>query len=107
MLHRFHIGSLTALPRLWAELLYRLTPGNETLSQCYYLQGVQVRHQAGLDRYPEALNRLKRFNLAQYFIFIFPATWPGSSKRSQSFQHDVDLVIEVPEMGKNCTDGKA
>lgn len=58
----------------------------------------------GLD--PEALNRLKILNPSKSFIFIFQATKLGSFKGSQSFQHDVDVVIEVPEKGKAVQMGR-
>lgn len=55
---------------------------------------------------PEDLNRLKNLNPSKSFIFIFQATKLGTFKGSQSFQHDVDVVIEVPVKGKAVQMGR-
>ena len=55
---------------------------------------------------PEDLNRLKAFNPTKSFIYIFQSTKFGNFKGSQSFQHDVDVVIEVPEKGKAVQMGR-
>ncbi len=48
---------------------------------------------------PEDITRLRSLNPAKSFIFIFQSTKEGNFRGSQSFQHDVDIVIEVPEPG--------
>jgi hypothetical protein len=48
---------------------------------------------------PENLNRLRALNPSKSFIFIFQTTKDGNFRGSNSFQHDVDVVIEVPEPG--------
>jgi len=49
---------------------------------------------------PEDLNKLKAANPSKSFIFIFQSTKDGNFREANSFQHDVDVVIEVPEKGK-------
>ena len=49
---------------------------------------------------PEDLNRPKALNPAKSFVFIFQTTKEGKIRGVNSFQHDVDIVIEVPEKGK-------
>lgn len=48
---------------------------------------------------PEDLNRLKSLNPTKSFIFIFQSTKAGAFRGVNTFQHDVDVVIEVPEPG--------
>ncbi len=55
---------------------------------------------------PEDLNRLKSSNPDKSFIFIFQTTKDGKFKGANSFQHDVDVVIEVPEKGKAVQMGR-
>lgn len=55
---------------------------------------------------PEDLNRLKTSNSAKSFIFIFQTTKMGNFRGANSFQHDVDVVIEVPEPGKAVQMGR-
>lgn len=55
---------------------------------------------------PEDLNRLKSANPAKSFIFIFQTTKEGKFKGANAFQHDVDVVIEVPERGKAVQMGR-
>jgi len=52
------------------------------------------------------LNRLKAANPTKSFIFIFQTTKMGNFKGANSFQHDVDVVIEVPEKGKAVQMGR-
>jgi len=54
---------------------------------------------------PEDLNRLKAANPTKSFVFVFQATKDGKFKGANAFQHDVDVIIEVPEKGKANTDG--
>lgn len=49
---------------------------------------------------PDDLNRIRAKNASKSFIFVFQTSKDGNFKGSQSFQHDVDVVIEVPEKGK-------
>ena len=55
---------------------------------------------------PEDLNRLKALNPTKSFIFIFQSTKDGKFRGANSFQHDVDVVIEVPEIGKAVQMGR-
>jgi hypothetical protein len=55
---------------------------------------------------PEDLNRLKALNPTKSFIFIFQSTKDGNFRGANSFQHDVDVVIEVPEKGKAVQMGR-
>ena len=55
---------------------------------------------------PDALNRLKSANPTKSFIFIFQATKAGSFRGDNAFQHDVDVVIEVPEKGRAVQMGR-
>ena len=55
---------------------------------------------------PQDLNRLKALNPTKSFIFIFQATKGGTFRGDNTFQHDVDVVIEVPEKGKAVQMGR-
>lgn len=55
---------------------------------------------------PENLNDLKMQNPSKSFIFIFQATKQGNFRGANAFQHDVDIVIEVPERGKAVQMGR-
>ncbi len=55
---------------------------------------------------PEDLNRLKLLNPTKSFVFIFQSTKGGNFRGANSFQHDVDIVIEVPERGKAVQMGR-
>lgn len=55
---------------------------------------------------PEDLNKLKNQNPSKSFIFIFQSTKDGNFRGANSFQHDVDVVIEVPEKGKAVQMGR-
>jgi hypothetical protein len=55
---------------------------------------------------PEDLNSLKRGNPSKSFIFIFQSTKEGNFRGANAFQHDVDVVIEVPERGKAVQMGR-
>jgi hypothetical protein len=55
---------------------------------------------------PEDLSRLKAFNPTKSFIFIFQSTKDGAFRGANTFQHDVDVVIEVPEPGKAVQMGR-
>jgi hypothetical protein len=55
---------------------------------------------------PDDLTRLKAMNPTKSFIFIFQSTKDGKFRGANSFQHDVDVVIEVPEKGKAVQFGR-
>jgi hypothetical protein len=55
---------------------------------------------------PEDLNRLKALNPSKSFVFIFQSTKDGKFRGANTFQHDVDVVIEVPERGKAIQYGR-
>ncbi|RYZ30758.1 MAG: hypothetical protein EOO10_01700 [Chitinophagaceae bacterium] len=55
---------------------------------------------------PEDLNKLKASNPSKSFVFIFQSTKDGNFRGANSFQHDVDVVIEVPEKGKAIQMGR-
>lgn len=44
--------------------------------------------------------QIKDQNPTKSFVFIFQSTKNGKFRGANSFQHDVDIVIEVPEKGK-------
>lgn len=55
---------------------------------------------------PEDLNRLKAMYSEKSFIYIFQSTKEGKFRGTNTFQHDVDSVIEVPEKGKAVQYGR-
>jgi len=55
---------------------------------------------------PEDLQELKAKNPGKSFIFIFQTTKEGKFRGGNEFQHDVDVVIEVPEQGKAVQFGR-
>jgi hypothetical protein len=55
---------------------------------------------------PKDLENLKKNNPGKSFIFIFQTTKDGKFKGANSYQHDVDVVIEVPEKGKATQFGR-
>lgn len=55
---------------------------------------------------PTDLNKLKADNPTKSFIFIFQSTKDGNFRGANSFQHDVDAVIEVPQKGKALQMGR-
>lgn len=55
---------------------------------------------------PQDLNRPKQTNPTKSFIFIFQSTKDGKFRGANTFQHDVDVVIEVPEKGKAVQKGR-
>lgn len=48
----------------------------------------------------EDLTAMKKRYPHKSFVFIFQTTKDGNFRGANSFQHDVDVVIEVPERGK-------
>lgn len=55
---------------------------------------------------PEDLNSLKAKNPTKSFVFIFQSTKDGNFRGANSFQHDVDVVIEVPQKGRAIQMGR-
>lgn len=55
---------------------------------------------------PDDLNRLKAMYPEKAFIYIFQTTKEGKFRGANTFQHDVDSVIEVPERGKAVQYGR-
>ncbi len=55
---------------------------------------------------PEDLTRLKALYPHKSFIYIFQSTKQGKFRGANAFQHDVDVVIEVPEKGKAIQMGR-
>lgn len=55
---------------------------------------------------PEDLTTLKRNNPNKAFINIFQTTKDGNFRGANTFQHDVDVVIEIPERGKAVQFGR-
>lgn len=55
---------------------------------------------------PNDLDELKANNPAVSFIYVFQTTKEGNFRGSNHFQHDVDVVIEVPEKGKATQNGR-
>lgn len=48
---------------------------------------------------PEDLRTLKEKNPEKSFVFVFQTTKTGNFRGENTFQHDVDIVIEIPERG--------
>jgi hypothetical protein len=55
---------------------------------------------------PKDLEKLKADNKGKSFIYVFQATKGGKFKGNNEFQHDVDVVVEVPELGKAIQFGR-
>jgi hypothetical protein len=55
---------------------------------------------------PDQLRSLKAQYPNQSFIYVFQSTKEGGFRGENSFQHDVDVVIEVPEKGKAVQMGR-
>ncbi len=55
---------------------------------------------------PKDLEKLKAENKGKSFIYVFQATKGGKFKGNNEFQHDVDVVIEVPEIGQAVQYGR-
>ncbi len=55
---------------------------------------------------PKDLEKLKVENKGKSFVYIFQCTKGGKFKGNNEFQHDVDVVIEVPEIGKATQYGR-
>jgi hypothetical protein len=55
---------------------------------------------------PENLEQLKTENPGKSFIYVFQTTKEGNFRGANQFQHDVDVVIEVPEKGRAVQYGR-
>lgn len=55
---------------------------------------------------PQDLAKLKAGNPGVCFIYVFQTTKEGKFRGTNEFQHDVDVVIEVPEQGKAIQFGR-
>jgi hypothetical protein len=55
---------------------------------------------------PEDLRSLKESYPEKSFVFVFQTTKTGNFRGENSFQHDVDIVIEIPERGKAVQFGR-
>ncbi|HBF89381.1 MAG TPA: hypothetical protein DDX39_12135 [Bacteroidales bacterium] len=55
---------------------------------------------------PQDIENLRRSNQGKSFIFVFQTTKEGNFRGTNEFQHDVDVVIEVPEKGKAVQFGR-
>lgn len=55
---------------------------------------------------PEDLNKLKAMYPDKSFVFIFQTTKDGKFRGANTFQHDVDSVVELPEKGKAVQYGR-
>jgi len=55
---------------------------------------------------PADLERLKVNNPGVSFIYVFQTTKGGAFRGSNHFQHDVDVVIEIPEKGYATQNGR-
>ncbi len=55
---------------------------------------------------PEDLSKLKAKYPTKSFIYVFQTTKEGKFRGANTFQHDVDSVIEVPEKGKAVQYGR-
>lgn len=55
---------------------------------------------------PEDLRRLKAANPSKSFIYVFQVTKNGMFRGGNDFQHDVDIVVDVPQIGKAVQFGR-
>ncbi|MBL7910091.1 MAG: hypothetical protein JNJ41_03405 [Bacteroidia bacterium] len=59
-----------------------------------------------LELNPKDLEKLKADNKGVSFIYIFQTTKEGKFRGTNEFQHDVDVIIEVPEKGIAIQNGR-
>lgn len=52
------------------------------------------------------LEALKQANPGKSFVYVFQTTKEGNFRGANEFQHDVDIVIEVPEKGLAVQNGR-
>jgi hypothetical protein len=55
---------------------------------------------------PEQLRDLKTMNPGVSFVYVFQVTKSGQFRGANEFQHDVDVVVEIPEKGKAVQYGR-
>ncbi|HVI45222.1 MAG TPA: hypothetical protein VM802_10140 [Chitinophaga sp.] len=55
---------------------------------------------------PDDLRRLKAANQGKAFVYVFQVTKDGRFRGPNDFQHDVDVVIDIPERGKAVQMGR-
>lgn len=55
---------------------------------------------------PDDLRRLKATNVGKSFVYVFQVTKGGQFRGANDFQHDVDVVIELPQPGKAIQFGR-
>lgn len=55
---------------------------------------------------PEDLRSLKENYPEKSFVYVFQTTKTGNFRGENTFQHDVDIVIEIPERGKAVQFGR-
>lgn len=55
---------------------------------------------------PEELNRLEQAYPTKAFVYVFQTTKDGKFRGANAFQHNVDVVIDVPEKGKAVQMGR-
>jgi len=55
---------------------------------------------------PADLIRLRSANPDKSFVFVFQSTKDGNFRGANSFQHDVDVVVEIPEKGRAVQYGR-
>jgi len=55
---------------------------------------------------PDDLEKLKQDHPSKAFIYIFQSTKQGNFRGNNEFQHDVDVVIEIPEKGRAVQYGR-
>ncbi len=55
---------------------------------------------------PDDLTRLKAMYPDKSFVYVFQTTKEGKFRGANTFQHDVDAVIEVPEKGRAVQYGR-
>ncbi len=76
-------------------------PANLSMYDFIFLDSV---NKLGLE--PEDLNRLKASSPTKSFIYVFQTTKEGKFRGANTFQHDVDSVIEIPERGRAVQYGR-
>lgn len=55
---------------------------------------------------PEDLDKLEKSYLDKAFLYVFQTTKDGKFRGANAFQHNVDVVIDVPEKGKVVQRGR-
>lgn len=55
---------------------------------------------------PEDIDKIRAANPGKSFVLIFQSTKDGNFRGDNTYQHDVDVVIEVPERGKAVQFGR-